>query len=89
MSGYVEIVNWDATRRHYATQAWVEWVHEGMLREEHIVPKRDYADIPGLCGKVYGRTIEWDRMLREERIVPKRDYAALPLCKFCERKATP
>ena len=75
MSGYVEIVNWDATRRHYATQAWVEWVHEG--------------DIPGLCGKVYGRTIEWDRMLREEHVVPKRDYAALPLCKFCERKATP
>ena len=75
MSGYVEIVNWDATRRHYATQAWVEAVHEG--------------DIPGLCRKVYGRTIEWDRMLREERRAPKRDYAALPLCKFCERKATP
>ena len=75
MSEYVEIVNWDATRRHYATQAWVEAVHEG--------------DIPGLCRKVYGRTIERDRMLREEHVAPKRDYAALPLCKFCEKKATP
>lgn len=75
MSGYVEIVNWDATRRHYATQAWVEKVHEG--------------DIPGLCGKVYGRTVGRDRMLRERARLPERDYAALPLCKFCERKTTP
>ena len=75
MSRYVEIVNWGATRRHYATQAWVEWVHEG--------------DIPGLCGKVQGHTVGWDSMLREGRGAPKRDYAALPLCKFCERKATP
>ena len=75
MSGYVEIVNWGATRRHYATQAWVEAAHEG--------------DIPGLCGQVYGHTVWWDRMLRERARLPEMDYATLPLCKFCERKATP
>ena len=75
MSEYVEIVNWGATRRHYATQAWVEAVHDG--------------DIPGLCRKVYGHTIALDSILRERASLPERDYAALPLCKFCEKKATP
>ena len=76
MSGYVEIVNWGATRRHYATQAWVESLQYA-------------ADYLGLCHTAYGRTIERDRMLRKRARLPERDYAALPLCKLCEKKATP
>ena len=77
---YVEIVNWGATRRHYATQAQAE-----------ALGRRAEGRLAGLCGKVWGcHTLAGDKLMRERFAnLPERDYAALPLCKFCERKATP
>lgn len=76
-----EIVNWYATRRHYADET----------------SERNYRDYRGrtlftgfasVCGKAWGcKSLEDDAAYRKRKNLSPRDYPSLPLCKFCERVA--
>lgn len=71
VSDRIEIVNWYATRRHYAGAGAAD----------------SGARWWALCGKTIGFSVESDSARRREHGWRQPDYAALPLCKFCERKA--